>query len=389
MIKALRALAPAVVLALLLAVPANAAPMTFPAPPFQGLYQGGPPPTLTAPSWVLFDESTDVLLASLNPDDQRSIASLTKIMTGLLAIENTEPGDLVTISERAAATGEKEIDLVAGETLTMDALFKALMIQSANDSATAIAEYVGGSVEGFVAMMNERAAELGLTETSFANPHGLDAPNHYSSARDMLELTRVALEDRYYTDVVRSTIVVMPPAPDGTERIGESTNLLLNGRASRPGFPAVDAYEGAIGVKTGFTSSALLTYVAAAERDGRRLYVVILGADGPRAHFFDAQKLFDYGFAQFPYNGPIVLGTPYVSTKARIEPDPLLVQGDVESYVHLAGQGLTLDQPALVASSNREPLPLPITMISRNPDTGPTSVLDTIQFWFVRLLNPS
>ena len=101
----------------------------------------------------------------------------------------------MTISERAANTGEKEIELVAGETISMDALFKALMIHSANDAATAIAEHISGSVEDFVDLMNQRAEELGLTHTSFANPHGLDAPDHYTSARDLLHLAQVAMEN--------------------------------------------------------------------------------------------------------------------------------------------------------------------------------------------------
>ncbi len=180
--RAFRVLVPSAVLTVLLALPVSAAPLAFPIPPLQGLPQGGRVPAVTAPSWILFDESTDIVLGSLNPTDPLAMASITKIMTGLIAIENTRPADLVTISETAAATGEKEIDLVAGETLTMDALFKSLMIHSANDSATAIAEHVGGSVDGFVALMNERAAELGLTETSFRNPHGLDAPDHHDNA---------------------------------------------------------------------------------------------------------------------------------------------------------------------------------------------------------------
>ena len=388
MTRTFRVLVPSAVLTVLLALPVSAAPLAFPIPPLQGLPQGGRVPAVTAPSWILFDESTDIVLGSLNPTDSLAMASITKIMTGLIAVENTRPADLVSISETAAATGEKEIDLVAGETLTMDALFKSLMIHSANDSATAIVEHVGGSVDGFVALMNERAAELGLTETSFRNPHGLDAPNHHSSALDMLNLVRAAMESQYFADVVRSTIVVIPPAPDGTERIGTSTNLLLTGGDSRPGAPAVDPYPGSIGVKTGFTSQAQRTYVASVERDQRRLYAVIFGADEPRSHFFDAERLFDYGFGQFPYSGPIALGTPYVSTMARIEPDPLLVQGDVETYIHLAGQGLTLEAPLpVIESAEVEPIPIPTTEVSRSPETGPTSIVDTITFWFDRLFN--
>jgi D-alanyl-D-alanine carboxypeptidase len=387
MISKTKHLAPAVVLSVLLAVPASAAPLSFPTPPTEGPPQGGRPPEVSAPAWVLFDETVDVVLASVRPNDERAMASITKIMTGLLAIENSEPGDLVTVSEQAAATGEKEIDLYAGETITMDALFKTLMIHSANDSATAIAEHIGGSVEEFVVMMNERAIELGMRDTSFANPHGLDAPNHYSSARDLLTLVRIAMEDAYFVEVVRATIVVIPPAPDGTERIGTTTNLMLAGGEEREGFPAVEPYEGNIGVKTGFTAQAQHAFVAAAERAGRRLYVVLLGSEGPRAHFSEAERLLDYGFEAFPFNGPVALSTSYVSAKPRVEPDPILVQSDSETFVHLAGQGLTLPDPIpRIETGSNGPTPFPITTVSRSADFGPRSVLEIITFWLDRVL---
>jgi D-alanyl-D-alanine carboxypeptidase len=381
-----RTLASAAVLTLSLTAPALAAPLSYPSPPIQEMPKHGSVPSLTAPSWLLYDEAMNYMLASRNINDERSIASITKIMTGLVAIERTEPGDLVTVSSNAAATGEKEIDLVAGETVTMDALFKSLMIHSANDSATAIAEHVGGSVEGFVAMMNDKAAELGMTRTSFANPHGLDASGHYSTARDMLILTRTAMGDQYFADAVRSTTVVMPPAPDGTERIGKTTNLLLTGADSRSGFPAVDAYEGVIGVKTGFTLRAQNTYVSAAERDGRRLYAIVLGSDGPRSHLFEVENLFDYGFANYPMAAPIAEGTPYVSVKPRITPDPLFVQGDMETYVHIAGQGLVLAVPTPpINQDGTDVVPLPITELSRTPETGPTSAGEGLAYWFTLL----
>src|SRR3970040_2436189 len=243
--------------------PVSAAPFTFPAPVLEA-FPTPDAPEVTAASWVLYDTAADVVIAELNADQERAMASVTKIMTGLLTVENSYPAEPVTISERAANTGEKEIDLVAGEILEMDALFKALMIHSANDAATAIAEHISGSVEEFVAEMNQRAAELGLTPTSFANPHGLDAPDHYTTARDLLTLARVAMANDDFAEVVKAKTLVFPPAPDGASRTGSSTNPLLW------------SYSGALGVKTGFTSQALLTYVAVAERDGRRLNAVLL-----------------------------------------------------------------------------------------------------------------
>lgn len=357
-------------LALVLAGPAApvlAAPFTYPAP-VQQTFPITAPPGITAASWILYDESTDNVIAEWNADQERAMASVTKIMTGLLAIERSEPEDMVTISQRAADTGEKEIELVAGESVPMDALFKALMIHSANDAATAIAEHIAGSVEAFVGEMNQRAAELGLTHTSFANPHGLDAPGHYTTARDLLALGRVAMELPEFTEVVKAKKLVFPPAPDGTTRSGSSTNLMLWN------------YPGALGLKTGFTAQALLTYVAAAERDGRRLYAVLLGSDGDRAHFTDATALFDYGFERLGFFGDAYTGAPYAAILDSRQPDPIVALANIETYLHLAGQGLMLESPAPIRGLP-EPEPPPIVEVTRNPDPGPRTMMETMRFW--------
>jgi D-alanyl-D-alanine carboxypeptidase len=349
------------------AAPAVAAPFTYPAPVMQTFPTPGPP-AITAGSWILYDESTDTVIAELNADQERAMASVTKIMTGLLAIERSEPTEMVTVSQHAADTGEKEIELVPGETVEMDALFKALMIHSANDAATAIAEHISGSVEAFVSLMNQRAVELGLTHTSFANPHGLDAPSHYTTARDLLELGRVAMELPEFADVVKAKALVFPPAPDGTPRSGSSTNLMLW------------SYPGSLGLKTGFTAQALLTYVAAAERDGRRLYAVLLGSDGDRAHFSDATALFDFGFEDLGFFGDAWTGAPYAAAQGRRAPDPMVSLANMETYLHLAGQGLMLETPAPLRELP-EPAPPPIVEITRSSDPGPRTVMETMRFW--------
>ncbi len=357
--------------AMLMAVvaqPAAGAPLMFPTRVQDGFATPGPP-TVTAASWILFDEASETVLASQLPTQERAMASTTKIMTGLLAVERTNLADVVTVSQRAADTGEREIGLVAGEQVTMSALLKAAMIYSANDAATAIAEYVGGSVEGFVDMMNERARELGLTETRFANPHGLDAPDHYSSASDLLDLARVAMAYPEFSDTVRARIVVFPDAPDGSQRIGTTTNLLLGD------------YEGSGGIKTGFTSQALLTFVATAEREGRRLYVVVLGSEGRRAHFADARALFDYGFSQLAIYGTVSTGNPYVSVKQRVEPGPLVATSNIETFIYLAGQGLMTDPPAATAAEPA-PIPAPVEVVNRYPASSPDSVWTAFTFWW-------
>jgi len=361
------------VLALSIASPVLASPGRFPIREQDG-FPMRDAPSVTAASWVLYDESADLILASHSMSEVRAMASTTKIMTGLLAVERGDMTDVIEISKKAADTGEREIDLVAGETLALGALVRAAMIHSANDAATAIAEHIGGSVEGFVDLMNERADELGLDETSFANPHGLDAPDHHSSARDLLALARVAMEHQDLADIVRSQIVVFPDAPDGSKRVGTTTNLMLAD------------YEGAGGVKTGFTSRALLTFVATADRDGRRLYAVVLGSEGRRAHFADATKLFDYGFDQLKIVGTVAADVPYVSVQNRVSPRPLVVSTNAETFVHLAGQGLVTNPPRSMVS-DPEPTPIPITVVSRRPDESPDTLWAAVGYWWSQLLS--
>lgn len=257
------------------------------------------PPEVSAASWILWDETNGVELDSMDPDTSRPMASTTKIMTGLMAVESDAMEDLVLVSQRAAEVGESEIGLVAGERVPMEMLVNALLIRSANDAAIAIAEHLGGSVEGFVDAMNQRAAQLGLTGTSFANPHGLDAADHVSTARDLLTLARVAMADPLFAEMVATRRYRITDAPDGTVRVAEATNLLLT------------TYRGAVGVKTGYTNGAGLTFVGAAERDGRMLFVVVMGSEGPSAHIIDAADLLDHGFGDLRIVDTIARGTPF------------------------------------------------------------------------------
>ena len=357
----------AVLATLSLAPAVGAKPFAYPAPVEEGLPDPGPP-EVTAKAWILYDASTDAVLASVQPDERRSVASTTKIMTGLLALERGDFDEVVTISQRAADTGEREIGLVPGEQVTLGALVKAALIHSGNDAATAIAEHIGGSVEGFVNMMNQRAGELGLRNTSFANPHGLDAPAHYSSARDMLNLAREAMQHREFRDIVRSRIVVFPEAPDGTKRIGTATNLLL------------DEYEGATGIKTGFTFQALLTFVASAERQDRGLYAVVLGSEGSRAHLSDARRLLDYGFEDLGVYGVLATGNPYVARFHRPEPGPMVSAARFETLLHLGATGLLSDPPT-ASETAPEPVPPPVEEVRRASERDRSTVSGAARFW--------
>lgn len=249
-----------------------------------GLAQAPDRPTVTAPAWVLYDASSGQTLAEADADTRRPMASTTKMMTALVALESSELTEVVAISEAAAAIGGAGIGYAAGEAVLLEDLVAALLLQSANDSAIAIAEHVGGNEPVFVGMMNERARALGLTNTSFANAHGLDSPNHFSSANDLLRLALAGMENPDFARMVAEPQITLGDAPDGSERVAENRNEL------------VPEFEGIIGVKTGFTDDAGLVLVAAAERDGRTLYAVVMDSED---HFADAAALLEYGFSSF------------------------------------------------------------------------------------------
>jgi D-alanyl-D-alanine carboxypeptidase (penicillin-binding protein 5/6) len=369
MTRIVRSTAVAVLMTVLLASPATAAPLAFPLRSSDGFPIDSDPPPVTATSWIVYDESTDSVLAEWDADTRRPMASITKIMTVLLALEDGDPEDAVLISEEAAGQGGQEIELVAGETVTLGALVRAAMIRSGNDAAAAIAEHIGGSVDGFVSLMNERAAELGMTNTNFVNPNGLDADGHYSTPRDMLTLGVEAMKIPQFEELARSRAMVFPDAPDGGQRGANNTNRILN------------SYEGSIGVKTGETPRAGLTYVGAAEREGRRLFAVVFGSVGRRAHFADAISLFDWAFEDLSIQGLMAVGAPYQPQAARVGTSPLLAEARVETYLHAASTGLTADPPR-PQTAGEAPEQLPIIDVTRHPEPAPDSFLTTLTYWF-------
>ncbi len=298
------------------AQPAMGAVQQLPPLPVYGAFTGAPPP-VTAESWLLYDDTFDEVLAEHNADERRPMASTTKIMTALVALELADLDEEVTISERAAGVGESEANLVVGETWTIRELLTAMLVRSANDAAVAVAEAVGGSIEDFVGMMNTKALELGLEDTQFANPHGLDAPGHFTTARDLLSLARTAMENPVFATLVRTRTVRLPNAPDGTERIVRNTNELLG------------TYPGAIGVKTGYTGKAGLVLVAAAERSGRRLYAVVMGSTDS---FSDASALLDYGAAEFGIVDVIMEGVTYAQRRTPTSTQKLAAESTVSTF---------------------------------------------------------
>ena len=236
---------------------------------------------------ILIDEDSGTVLYEKNADQQRPIASITKVMTLLLAFEALSAGrislsDTVPVSEHAYHMGGSQIWLEPGEQFTLDEMIKAICVSSANDAAVAVAELVGGSEQGFVQMMNDRAAELGMTNTTFHNACGLDTEGHLSTARDVAIMSRQILttcpEVLHYTGIWTDTLR------------GGATQLVNTNKLLR-------RYNGITGLKTGTTGGAGVCISASATRDGLNLIAVVLGAPSSKDRFEAATTLLDYGFA--------------------------------------------------------------------------------------------
>ena len=239
------------------------------------------PPPVKAKAVVVAD-SNGTVLYSLNADERRAIASITKIMTAILTLEHTRPERKVQVQGSAPGIGESTFDLQAGERLRVRELLTAALVQSANDAAWALATYVGhGSVKRFVRLMNERAAQLGLTNTHYARPDGLDAKGGYSTAFDTLTIAREAMKHQLFRRIVRTKAGVV-----AGRRLYVWNDLLRT-------------YPGAIGVKTGHTDKAGWNEVAAAKRDGQVLYTVVLGSPSRLRRNKDLAALLDWGFTHY------------------------------------------------------------------------------------------
>ncbi|HRX03634.1 MAG TPA: D-alanyl-D-alanine carboxypeptidase family protein [Anaerolineae bacterium] len=234
-------------------------------------------PTITAPEALLADSATGQVLGSINATQPRAMASTTKIMTALLVLERANLSDIVTVSP-TALVGEASMGLEAGESLTVEDLLWGLLLRSGNDAAVALAEHVAGSEEAFVDLMNQRAAELGLTDTHFANPHGLDADNHYSSAQDLWRLAELAMAN----PVFRTMVATQSHEAAGRELF--NINDLLG------------YYPGADGIKTGTSDAAGQCLVGSYSQDGFRTIAVVLGSQD---RYSDTATLFDFSQEQY------------------------------------------------------------------------------------------
>lgn len=239
--------------------------------------------TVSARAAILMDASTGTVLFGKNEHQRRDPASTTKVMTAILALELGRPDDIVTVSSRAAWTQGSSLNLRPGDRLTLFELIKGMMLESGNDGSVAIAEHIAGTSSRFAEMMTVRARQLGAHNTSFRNPHGLTAVNHYSTAYDLALITRHAMSYPEFRAIASTTSDIMR-YEDGRVQPITNTNRLLW------------SFPGADGVKTGTTAAAGQCLIASATRDSWQLIAVVL-ASGSR--WYDAQRLLEYGFTSF------------------------------------------------------------------------------------------
>ncbi|ADG04790.1 Serine-type D-Ala-D-Ala carboxypeptidase [Kyrpidia tusciae DSM 2912] len=294
-------------------MPGRAAGVAWPAPPH-----------LTAPSAVLMDAATGQILYEKGADDKRYPASMTKMMTLYLTFEAIHDGkahldDIVPISQNAYNTGGSEVYLDPREKFTLKDMITFVAVHSANDAAVAIAEYVGGSVGQFVKRMNEKAQELGLTQTHFVNPDGLHDPNHYTTAMDMAILARDLITK--YPEVLDYTKIHDMWIRNHTFNVSATNNLL-------------GKYPGMDGLKTGFTDQAGYCLTATAQQGGVRLISVIMKDPDDQSRQKDTTALLDYGFKNFTPLSLLKPGDP-LDVKAEV-PDGVIESLPVTTQVPLA-----------------------------------------------------
>ena len=293
-------------------------------------------PEVSAPSAILIDAATGAVLFEQNADEPREPASVTKVMTLLLVMEALDSGkigwdDVITASAAAAGKGGSQIYLEEGEQMSLDEMLKSVVVSSANDCATALAEHVAGSEGAFVAAMNRRAAELGMRNTHFINCTGLDddpaAREHLTTARDVAVMSRALLR---HDEIRRYTTIWTDTVRNGSFGLA-NTNKLIR------------FYQGATGLKTGYTSTAGHCLAASAERGGMELIAVVLGCASSSERFQSAKALLNWGFANFaladpaqdvdPEPIPIRLGTEERLKPELLDDGPILIRKEQQAAV--------------------------------------------------------
>lgn len=257
---------------------------------------------LTGEAAILIDVDTMEILYSKNPHQKLYPASTTKIMTGILAIELGNMSDIVTVDQEIVnLTDGSHIALEVGEQLTLEQLIYALLVESANDAALAIAKHISGSIDKFVKLMNEKAKELGALNTNFVNPNGLPDEQHVTTAYDLALMAKYAMENEIFRNIVKNYTYTIPQTnKKSQERVLWSNNRLLysSEKINVDGVQTTIKYDGVNGVKSGYTIAAGQCLVTSYEKDGHRLIAVVLKSSGKNI-YSDTHKLLNYGINNF------------------------------------------------------------------------------------------
>jgi D-alanyl-D-alanine carboxypeptidase (penicillin-binding protein 5/6) len=301
------------------------------------------PPRVTARSAVLLDQATGRILFSKNAHEVLPMASTTKIMTAILALESGRLEDVVTVSEYASLVEGSGVDLEAGEEKTLEELVFGLILRSGNDAATAIAEHLGGSVEKFAVMMTRRAKELGAAQTKFMNPHGLHHEEHYTTAYDLALIAAHAMSIPKFQEVSATREIKISWTGKPYDRLLRNQNKLLT------------LYDGADGIKTGWTTPAGRCFVGSAARDDWRLISVVLNAP---EMWEDAIRLMDFGYSFYMWENVVDKNQPLKTAAVK--------KGMSDKVTLVAGSGVVVPLKENEAEllryhfEVREPLAAPI-----------------------------
>lgn len=263
-------------------------------------------PTISSGSAILIENSTSKVLFEKDSNVRLEPASITKIMTAILTIENANINDVVTVSGAAVSSvpaGYSVADLKPNEQLSVDQLLKLLMVHSANDAANALAFYIDGSIEGFANRMNNKLDELGLHDSHFTNPSGMHDDDHYSTAYDVAVLMQYCAKNSTFRRYSGLQTCQIPATNLSGERSYENTNtMLINNSDNVYYYPYITC------TKTGFTSQAKHCLVSVASKDGLECICVILSADSSTSRFDETKSLFEYGFSHFAFKDIAVKG---------------------------------------------------------------------------------
>ncbi|MDO5441411.1 MAG: D-alanyl-D-alanine carboxypeptidase family protein [Bacillota bacterium] len=264
---------------------------------------GEPAPDVAAEAALLMNMETGEVLFEKNAKERMYPASMTKMLTAILVLENLDMNKRITVQrDEIQGVGGTTIKLTPGEQIDIGILLSATMVASANDGAAVLAHEVAGSQSAFAEMMNNKAKEIGCTDSNFVNPHGLHDADHYSTCYDIAAIARYAMKNETFRRIVAKAEFTVPVINTSSERHLKNTNLLLNDELSENkvtvnGVERYCKYEGCIGIKTGYTSQAGACLCSAVEKDGTTLLCVVMKSDD-LGRFADSIALFDWGFAQ-------------------------------------------------------------------------------------------